>query len=162
MKYPEALKQRIITKMLPPLNQSVAASSQETGIPYNTLYYWRIKALKRGRVDNLSQSSLSAEQKLNIIIETATLSQAELGAYCRERGIYVDDITQWKARCLTGFSSVKSDKKQKESKKDRQILSENKKLKKELRLKDKALAETMALLVLRKKLNALYGVEEDD
>ena len=35
-------------------------------------------------------------------------------------------------------------------------------LEKELRRKNKALAETAALLVMRKKLNALYGVEEED
>ena len=38
---------------------------------------------------------------------------------------------------------------------------ENKALKKELRYKEKALAETSALLVLRKKLRAFYGEEDE-
>ncbi|MBC2579673.1 hypothetical protein [Clostridium sp. DJ247] len=37
-----------------------------------------------------------------------------------------------------------------------------KELSKELRIKDKALAETTALLVLRKKLNAIFGEQEED
>ena len=39
---------------------------------------------------------------------------------------------------------------------------EIKKLRKELRRKEKALAETAALLVLRKKLNALYDPEDEE
>ena len=35
-------------------------------------------------------------------------------------------------------------------------------LEKELRRKDKALAETAALLVLKKKANAIWGDEDDD
>jgi len=35
-------------------------------------------------------------------------------------------------------------------------------LKKELRRKDKALAETAALLVLQKKVRAIWGNDEDD
>ena len=46
-----------------------------------------------------------------------------------------------------------------EAKKDKKQINQ---LEKELRRKDKALAETAALLVLRKKANAIWGEDEDD
>ncbi|PZO97510.1 MAG: transposase, partial [Gardnerella vaginalis] len=37
-----------------------------------------------------------------------------------------------------------------------------KQLKQEIKRKDKALAEAAAILILRKKLNALWGEDEDE
>ena len=154
--YPKDLKSSIISKMLPPLNQSVSDLAKETGIPYNTLYTWRASTLKKNGIMKKS-SSFSPEQKLNIIMETACLSQAELSTYCREKGLFPEEIAQWKANALSGFHDASQ-----QNKVDKELMLENKKLKKELRRKDKALAETAALLVLRKKLNAFYEAEEED
>ena len=159
-RYPNELKTTIINKMLPPLNQSVRDLEKETGIPHNTLYTWRAKALKKNGIMK-NPASISPEEKLNIIIETAHLSQSELSAYCREKGLYPEEIAQWKIDSLSGFKSVSQQKKE-QNKADKELMIENKKLKKELRRKDKALAETAALLVLRKKLNAFYEAEEED
>ena len=91
-----------------------------------------------------------------------SLSELELGEYCRKKGIYTHDIQVWKDEIIQNLSGRKAghleDKKQAKKDKDR-----IKSLEKELRRKDKALAETAALLVLRKKLQAFYGEggEED-
>ncbi|UJF20290.1 transposase (plasmid) [Vibrio sp. SS-MA-C1-2] len=98
--YPKDLKSSIISKMLPPLNQSVSDLAKETGIPYNTLYTWRASTLKKNGIMKKS-ASFSPEQKLNIIMETACLSQAELSAYCREKGLFPEEIAQWKANALS-------------------------------------------------------------
>jgi len=104
----------------------------------------------------------NAAERLQIIIETASLSELELGEYCRKKGIYTHDIQVWKDEIIQNLSGQKAghleDKKQAKKDKDR-----IKSLEKELRRKDKALAETAALLVLRKKLQAFYGEggEED-
>lgn len=110
----------------------------------------------------LNQIHPNAAERLQIIIETAGLSELELGEYCRKKGIYTHDIELWK----TNFIQLDSEKKhltaedKKQAKKDKDRI---KLLEKELRRKDKALAETAALLVLRKKLQAFYGEgnEED-
>lgn len=101
-----------------------------------------------------STDSWSAEAKLAVVIESASLSQAELGEYCRKRGLYPEQIQQWKADMLSGVSGGSAERKaqQKQSRDERK---EIKQLQKELRRKDKALAETAALLVLQKKFNAL-------
>ena len=103
----------------------------------------------------------SAQKKLNTIIETAALNESELSQYCRERGLYPDQVKRWKQESLLGFKhqaeQVKQDRQQ--AKADRARI---KQLKRELRHKEKALAETAALLVLRKKLNALWESDGEE
>ena len=95
------------------------------------------------------------------VIETAALSEAELSQYCREKGLYPDQVKQWKAESLQGFQrSAEQDKAiRQQARSDKQ---EIKQLRRELRHKEKALAETAALLVLRKKLNALWDNDSNE
>ena len=44
----------------------------------------------------------SPEAKLAVVIETASLSEAELGAYCRQEGLYPEQVQRWKDACLRG------------------------------------------------------------
>ena len=46
--YSAELKDSIVAKMLPPHNVSVPELVRETGIPRDTLYGWRNRALSRG------------------------------------------------------------------------------------------------------------------
>jgi transposase-like protein len=46
--YSAELKDSIVAKMLPPHNVGVAQLVRETGIPRDTLYGWRSRALARG------------------------------------------------------------------------------------------------------------------
>ena len=103
----------------------------------------------------------SAETKLATVIETASLSEAELSQYCREKGLYVDQVKSWKIQCLTGFQLSKAQQKEAATQAKADQLS-IKTLKKELRYKEKALAETAALLVLRKKLDAFWEQDNED
>ncbi|MEL0630928.1 IS3 family transposase, partial [Psychromonas aquatilis] len=81
--------------------------------------------------------------------------------YCRENGFYPEQIKVWKSEFVQGMQIKKVSKKAsiKEAQADK---AEIKKLKKELQRKEKALAETAAILVLRKKLNAFYGQEDEE
>jgi hypothetical protein len=46
---------------------------------------------------------LAPEAKLAIVVETASMSEAELGGYCREKGLYPEQVQRWKeASCLQG------------------------------------------------------------
>ena len=162
--YPDELKASLIAKMMPPNAISIPQLSRDEGIPTGTLYTWRAKAqidAPKMSKQNQNTESWLAEKKLNTIIETATLTEAELSQYCRERGLYPEQIKQWKQDSLKGFHSSAEVKKQEriQAKADK---AEIKKLKRELRHKEKALAETAALLVLRKKLNALWEDENEE
>ncbi|MCW8332205.1 IS3 family transposase, partial [Photobacterium sp. SDRW27] len=94
-------------------------------------------------------------------VETASLSEIELGEYCRSKGLYPEQVAQWRQACINGTASAKSNDKEAQAKLKAERLK-TKQLEKELRQKEKALAETAALLVLRKKFNALWEDDEVD
>jgi transposase len=100
----------------------------------------------------------SLEEKLNLIIASGSLDDEAVSALCRERGVYPHHIKQWKQDFVGGSKDGTKAKTMSEAK---NLKSENKALKKELNRKDKALAETAALLVLQKKVNAIWGSDED-
>ncbi|BFM06807.1 hypothetical protein GCM10025791_13770 [Halioxenophilus aromaticivorans] len=163
-RYSEERKQMILSKLLPPLSMSVAQVARDEGIGLQTLYNWRDKAKQQGRPVPGNKSTpdhWSAEAKLATVIETASLNEAELSEYCREKGLYIDQIKLWKTDSLRGF--ISSREQELEAKRQRQAdQQEIKDLKRELREKEKALAETAAILVLRKKLNALWENDNEE
>jgi len=167
-RYSEERKAAVLKKLLPPANRRVPLVSEEEGIPVATLYSWLKQCRTKGVPVPGYQStgdSWSPEAKLAVVIETAPLSETELSAYCREKGLYPEQVQRWKEACLQGAGQQVDQEKsaQKQKKQDHRTI---KKLKAEVRRKDKVLAETTSLLVLSKKLEALYGEDpnsgEDD
>jgi transposase len=163
-RYSEERKAAVLKKLLPPHNLSVAELSRQEGISDVTLYTWRKQAVARGEVVSGSEESTSkwsAQAKLTVVIETATLSEIELSEYCREKGLYPEQVKGWRQACLDGqeTSASRTQSERVQSKADKKRIRE---LERELNRKEKALAEAAALLVLRKKLNALWGDEDGD
>lgn len=163
-RYSDERKAAVLSKLLPPYNMTVPELARAEGISEPTLYNWRNQAKSEGRPvpgSKAKSEHWSAEAKLATVIETAALSEAELSQYCREKGLYPEQVRRWKAESLQGFQRSAEQEKElrQQSRADKQ---EIKKLKRELRHKEKALAETAALLVLRKKLDALWEQESGD
>ena len=105
----------------------------------------------------------SNERRLNAILETEHLADEALNEYCRLNGIYTHQLTQWKE----DFMSSKNDESlqaqiQQQQEELKQLKAAKKDLEKELKYKDKALAEASALLVLKKKADLIWGENEDD
>ncbi len=162
--YSPERKEAVVRKLLPPHNLTVAEVSKQEGISKAALYNWRNQTRLKGVPvpgPNKRSDEWSAEAKFSVVVETAALNEVELSQYCREKGLYPEQIKAWKQDCLEGFSSSPKRKRQelKESKADKKRVRQ---LERELRRKEKALAEAAALLVLRKKLNAFYGEEPED
>ena len=151
--YAQEFKDSLVKRMLPPESISIKALAKETGVSRTSLKAWINKASP-----NISSKS---KTKFQIAIETYALNEAELSAYARENGLYVNDIKQWQKVCENAndneYISVPELKQEIASDK-KQI----KQLEKELRYKEKALAETAALLVLSKKLGAIWIEKEAD
>ena len=159
--YSEEFKTNIIAKMLPPNNVGVPELARETGIPKDTLYTWRIKHLKSNADATAKQvptGGLSSEEKFAVVMETASLNELELSEYGRRKGLYPQQISTWREACLQAnvSAAVKVDRE-----KRRQQGKQIKQLEAELRRKEKALAEAAALLMLQKKVQALWGEPED-
>jgi len=149
---------------MPPLNTPVSRLIEETGISDCTLYTWRKEARIKGLVvpgDGRNAEDWSSEDKFAVVLEAAGMNEAEKADIVAKKGLYVDQIADWKQTCMQANASASEKKKENKSsafKDKREIQS----LKKQLRRKDKALAETAALLVLRKKADAIWGEDEDD
>lgn len=147
---------------MPPNAIPVSQLVRETGVSDVSLYKWRKDYRNRGIAvprDNSNPEDWVAEDKLAVVIETAALNEAQLGEYCRSKGLYAEQISQWKQVALTGYqqrTQLERDKTRNRADDKKQIKS----LEQELRRKEKALAETAALLVLAKKCNAIWGEEE--
>jgi transposase-like protein len=160
--YSKEFKASIIAKMLPPNNVSVPRLTAETGIPKDTLYTWRSKHRKsHGDLPAplVSAGELSSEEKFAEVIESASLNELELSEYCRRKGLYPEQIQAWRKTCLQANAPLapKVDLIQ-----IRAQAKQIKQLESELRRKDKALAETAAILVLQKKVQAIWGEPEDE
>ena len=99
----------------------------------------------------------SSEEKLTAVLDAASLSDTDLGAFLRNKGLHETHLQQWRKQMLTGLKPilVRNKKNTSESKRVRE-------LEKDLRRKEKALAETAALLVLKKKAQEIWGDEDDD
>jgi len=161
-KYSKEFKESMIARMLPPENVSVPDLVRETGIPKDTLYTWRSQYRnKQGAPTGSGRSSgqMNNEDKLAIIIETAPLSEVELGEYCRRKGLYPEQIAGWKKTFIQSNATAGSNVDRDQLKR---LTKLNNALQSELNRKEKALAEAAALLVLEKKLQALLEDREDE
>lgn len=159
--YSAELKEQIARKMMPPNNQTVAEISREMGISPPTLYAWRKQFQVRGFVVPKKPTTADrwdAKAKLACVIQTATMNEAERAAYCREHGLYPEQLDEWKSafEAMGGAASPA----------DRAALAnerrKSKRLEKELHRKERALAEAAALLTLSKKAQAIWGEDEED
>lgn len=135
---------------------SLSEFAQRHGVAKSTLYTWsRTSNVKN--IKGMKKTTISAEQRFSIVLETATFSEMQLSEYCREKGLYPEQVQHWKQACI----DANSDESKVSVKADKQDKKRIKELEKELHRKEKALAETAALLVLRKKFNAVYGLDEE-
>jgi len=163
--YPKERKDAIINKMLPPQNMTVPELAQLENIPLSTLYTWRTQHLNHHNQEAAamapSNTPRSASQKLTVIIETSLLNEQDLSEYCRKNGLFTSEIDSWKADFIKGAKNQQTSNKEDKAQL-KQLRTDNKSLKKELHRKEKALAEAAALLVLRKKWDALWEESEDE
>lgn len=155
--YSEELKSSTIAKMLPPHNTSIPDLSRDTGIPRNTLYTWRRVHGKNGsgapEAQTLDSRQVSSEEKFQAVLATALMTEVEISEYCRAHGLYPEQLKAWRQNCQQ--ANVRAQQRQ-EREEIRELSKANKSLQAELRRKEKALAETAALLVLSKKVQALW------
>jgi transposase len=157
----QAFKKQAVKKvLLRAKNVTAQAIANELGVSSSTLYSWISKMGRNGEEKQMTKekkpTDWTLEERLDMIISCAALKDEDLSTLCRQNGIFSHHIKQWKQGFLVDKEPVSSSK---DRVKD--LTSENKSLKKELRRKDKALAETAALLVLQKKVHEIWGTDED-
>ena len=155
-RYGQAFKDRAVARLLPPESAAVDLVAREVGIGVGTLARWREDAQSRparGR-------AWTAGARLEAVITTAALDEAGKSAWCREHGMYPGELDQWRASATAALSEPEEARASPQS--TRQDRKRIKELERELLRKDRALAETAALLVLSKKVAAIFNKGEDE
>ncbi len=148
----------MLSKLLPPNSISLSLLAAQSGIPTSTLYTWKSKAFKVTNNNGTSKKKLTAKDKLNFVLESYKLTEFELSKFCRKNGLYVGEVKKWRSNfedsLEKGTDNIKEVKEE--------LLKTKKKnteLEKELKRKEKALAEAATLLVLQKKFQAFMEEE---
>ena len=161
-KYSEKFKARMVSRMLGERRISAGILSEEVGIPQPTLSRWLrdagtiadVSDSKKEAPTGKSPEGWSPQEKLQAVMESAGVAEADLGVWLRRRGLKEEHLRQWRAQALSGIAARPS----RANAEDRKKVQT---LEKELTRKDRALAETAALLVLQGKMQALWAVEDD-
>jgi transposase-like protein len=162
VQYTEGFKARMIERMAGPEAISATALAREVGVPQSTLSRWLRDRGDRRFVGMNDQRrpdgrNRGAEEKLRIVLEASQLEGEELGALLRREGLHEAELKRW-VEAATAALSPSRKTKGKKSKAEAKRIRE---LEKDLRRKEKALAEVTALLALQKKIEEIWGDEAD-
>ncbi|ANU09699.1 transposase [Planococcus antarcticus DSM 14505] len=163
-RYTKEQKDAILKRMMPPQNESVKSITEDLGISKQTLYKWRKQARSAGQAtpgNDQASERWNSEDKFLVVLETYAMTQTELAEYCRKKGLYKEQIDAWRISCLGANTGEINQTKRlsQELKEEKRRTAE---VEKDLRKKEKALAEAAALLLLRKKARAIWGDPEDE
>lgn len=153
-RYGEAFRNRAVSRLLPPESADVGLVAKEIGVSAQTLERWREDAQSRparGR-------AWTAGARLEAVIVTAAMAEAGRNAWCREHGVYPAELDQWRLSATTALAEPEEARASPQATRaDKKRIKE---LERELQRKDRALAETAALLVLSKKVAAIFNKGE--
>ncbi len=164
MAYPKRVRETAIRMMLPPENKSISQIQEMLGIPEGTLKKWRQELRANGHpapANDEPADQWSSRDKFLVVMETTRLSEAELAEYCRQKGLYPEQVRQWQENCVHANSDIPA-RIAEIMQQDKATQKELRQVRKELQRKEAALAETAALLVLRKKAEAIWGTSDEE
>jgi len=168
--YTDSFKAKMVQRLSAPNAISAIGLSKEVGVSQSQLSRWLQRARTvtpmtkdrpSDRVVQASSNARSASEKVRVVMAAAALGPAELGAFLRREGVHEAELEQWRSAVLEGGqlalegSSSRAPARSGEGKRIKE-------LERELRRKDKALAEAAALLILQKKVRELWGDGDDD
>jgi transposase len=155
-RYGQAFKDRVVARLLPPESASVEEVSREIGVGVSTLERWRAEALSMPERDR----TWTAAARLEAVIATAAMDESTRSSWCREKGVYPSELQRWRTAATAALAEPEEARASPQQTRESQRRIKG--LERELRRKDKALAETAALLVLSKKLSAIFHGGADE
>ena len=143
-------------------SRPVKEIAQGLGVSAWTLYDW---AKRYGTSPGMKKAERrpqdwSAAEKWKAVVEFEGLAAEKRGEYLRREGLHSDHVEAWKKSMQSGLEPAT--RSQSERAEMSELKAENKELKRDLHRKDKALAETAALLVLKKKADLIWGTGENE
>ena len=167
-RYGKTFKNKAVARVLPPKSETLEAVARDIGIGAGTLERWRDEMLvlpagERGGSALPSTSASAAASRFDAVLNTATMDEASKSAWCRANGVYPQQLAEWRQSCTQSLAEPESARARvvqpQQARQDRTRIKE---LERELHRKERALAECAALLVLSKKVAAIFSKGEDE
>lgn len=156
----------MVQRLLMPDGPSQNALAAKVGVPQGTLSNWVRRSSSLSGVEKKTPTGTasrsrrpedwSAEERLRVVIEASKLAEQQLGELLRREGLHEDTLRAWRKSALEGLEPAGP---QRVRGGDRKRIKD---LERELGRKEKALAEAAALLILKKKVQAIWGDGDDD
>jgi transposase-like protein len=157
-------KEQALIKVRERGTRSVQDIANDLNMNVGTLRKWTSKSNRKVAAsdpkallpDDLPAPSWTIAQRFQALLETHAMPAMQLHAWCREKGLFEHQLKAWRdAFCNASTSDSRESKLAL-----RELQTKHEGLQRELRRKEKALAEAAALLVLQKKFQALWEDEE--
>ena len=159
--YSVDFKKSAVEKLLHRGSRSTSTIAEECGISKSIMYKWASDFASVGAMKKTLKSpqDRSADEKLKSVIEFENLPEESRGEFLRKRGLHLEQIKSWREQLARALEPVRLTKAERSERSvDRRLIKD---LQRELHRKDRALAETTALLVLKKKADLIWGTGED-
>ena len=156
--YTAGFKKQMVKKLVTPGGESARTLAARVGVSQSSLSRWLREACTVVSVTNPTGSKKwTWEEKLRVVVGATKIDDKALGELLRREGLHEEQLRQWRADAEAALSE-RPKRGQKASREAKRI----RELEREVRRKDKALAEASALLILKKKAAAIWGDEDDD
>ena len=156
--YTKAFRQQALEKVYNRGDRTVQAIADDLNLNTWTLKNWmKLPKEAAGQADLITKrpQDWSLSERFQLILESQGKEGETLNAWCREQGIFPHHLHAWRKDFETGPSEATVSRSE-----WRELKASHQALERELKRKEKALAEAAALLVLQKKYQALW--EEKD
>lgn len=152
--YSSAFKNRMLRRLIGPSAMSANALAHEVGVGQPLLSRWLRESRNVEGMASSKKKKWTGAEKLRVVTEARGLSETELGALLRREGLHATDLAAWQTAAEAALSEGRRPARSADARRIQE-------LERELRRKDAALAETAALLVLKKKVQAIWGDGDD-
>ena len=91
-RYGQGFKDRAVARLLPPENADVKVVAAGVGVSASTLERWRSEALASGK----KSGGWTAAARFDAVLVTASMSQSQKAAWCREKGLFPSELDGWR------------------------------------------------------------------
>jgi transposase len=153
VEYSERFKAEMVRKMTGPSAMSANLLSKECGVGQPTLSKWlreaKLRAMTTEQKKPSTRKTWPGAEKLRVVLAAAAAGENGRGELLRREGLHEADLKRFEEELA---SAVEAPRKRRDASDKKRIQQ----LERELRRKDRALAEATALVVLSKKLNAYF------
>ena len=158
MGYSKEFRERVLREVLPPKNRLVEDVRKQFGVSAWSIHRWK-KAAKDGTLSGsaMRPSERPVLEKLTLLLEGTALPVGKRGEWLRAQGLHTEHLSLYEQE----IRQLMTDKEKRQRNEIIQLRKDNKILEKELRRKNNALAEMAALVALKKKLEVIFGEDEE-